>query len=112
MQMVQICDGIGDAGKNRKAWQLSIRGEVCSAVQHQSGRHIVRRSVKQRHGRWGCRVLPAESCNLPRVPPLPSQGAGIRERREVCAVKSAQPRSSCKLLSFVDVEVMLAKVLA
>src|SRR5712692_11703698 len=112
MQVVQICDGVGDTGKNRNPRQLSVGGEICSTVQNQSGRDIVRPGVQQRHCCWRGRVPPAESSNLPGVPPFPPEWARIRESSEVCAVKPAQLRSSYKLHTFVDVKVILAKILA
>ena len=109
--MVQICDGVSNAGKNGNPRQLSICSDVCSAVEDQPGRQVIRGGVQERHRCRVGRVPPAETCNLSGISPFSSHGAVIGERGEIGVVKAARPGPSHKLHAFVDVKMMLAEVL-
>lgn len=110
--MVQIGNHVGESDEAHDAWKVAVHGDVHAGIQDESRRGGVGYRTEDDHRCRRVGIRPAEARDFSRPAPFSLEGMRIGERREIIPVVSTQAWPAHELGAFVQINMMLAEILA
>ena len=110
--MVKIGDGVGEADEADDARKIAVDGYVRTGIEDEARRWAVRYRAEHDHRCRSVCIRPAESRDFTRPRPFSLEGMRVGKRSEIIPVVSTDAWPAHKLDAFIQINMVLAKILA
>ena len=111
-RMVETGDGIGEADEADDAREIAVDGYVHAGIEDEPRRWAVRYCTEDDHQCRRVCIRPAEARDFARPRPFPLEGMRVGKCSEIIPIVSTDTWPAHELDAFIQVNMVLAEILA